>query len=278
MSFEFIPGIPLAPRENTQYIHGLSEYAPSLAQPAPQNMIRYLNHSEQIIARRKTADQIRMAAPVGASLASVRATNWDELRDKADYWLAAHMAHMPVLDGQEGRISTIEIGQEGIAATNAFLEVIPKVLVKCGVEMPEAEPEIRDEITTYTRLSQGFITAWGRVDFSADEPLARALSTYSRVSRRRGNAFVDLHFNHELFMVDDGVKRVGVDPAAKLVTWSGKRLKPIKTDSEMFYGCPALHMIPAIYQGMNAAAYESGLFEQTYFEALDANSDGAASA
>lgn len=272
MSFEFLPGFSRAAAANTRFItqDALAGDCPVALSRAADifDRARQNDYREQIQGRQRTAQHMRRSGST-VDLGDPSASSWSELRRRTAGWLARHLGHMQAYDRQNGNKSTIAIGLEGVAASNAFLEVIPKVLACCGVEMPVADDAQNEAVHRYAQHSQGFITAWARIGVSVDRALAQSLSAHSAESHRRKDVFFDLHFRPELFRVDEDSQRIGVDPGAPLRNWAGKNVYNItQKPAEELYGCPALHMIPPMYQAMEQLAYQSGLYAPAYAAAL----------
>jgi len=252
-SREHFPNIELASNELVGFVqkggtlpHGLSEVA-----------------REQALDKRVIVRDMGPPSTHGHAAPELDATDWRSLNYSTASWLRAQYAHMEHTDPMREPFD--DLATAGTLTIGAFLRVVPRVLARTHV----ATDDVNHASHTYAMRSRSFITDWSRVSNETDPSLAQSLDeTFRSSGDRRGYIFDEqLSFAPELFAVDALKQQIKLDPQTypTLRDYSGQHPSEVAPSvNETPIGCPALHIIPKLYEWMSTAASEQSLYKRTF--------------
>jgi len=258
-SRENFPDIELASNELVGFVqkggtlpHGLSEVA-----------------REQALDKRVIVRDMGPSPAHGHAAPELDATDWRSLNYSTASWLRAQYAHMEHTDPMREPFD--DLATAGTITISAFLRVVPRVLACEQVVTDDASHTSH----TYAMRSRSFITDWSRVSNETDPSLAQSLDeTFRSSGDRRGYIFDEqLSFAPELFAIDALKQQIKLNPQTypTLRDYSGRHPSEVASIvNETPIGCPALHIIPKLYEWMSAAAREQHLYQRTFSAELQA--------
>lgn len=227
------------------------------------------------VAREQVLDKRIIVRDMGPSPAhshaapELDATDWRSLNHSTSSWLRAQYAHMEHADPMREPFEDLAVA--GTITIGAFLRVVPRALAHSQV----VTEDIDHTSHSYAMRSRAFIADWSRVSNETDPSLAQSLDeAFRRSGDRRGYIFDEqLSFAPELFAIDALKQQVKLNPQTypTLRDYSGRHPSEVASIvNETPIGCPALHIIPKLYEWMSTAAGEQHLYQRTFFAELQA--------
>lgn len=268
----FLPQeFPTASPEHRAYIHNGRIPSDDAARLALEKLT-----GDNVVTRRKVfAGQIRTAYEANG-IQYVHETDppstWEEVVSGTNRWLTHHMKDVP-LEEYNSLIkvpTVLETGKQGALTVAAFLEVIPRVLAR---DQHVLDAEETDAVYKYVQRSGGLMTEWSSIDGNLDPELMYAV--LEDKPEDIGEIFYKFdRFDPSYFSADHSRMHIVMNAAAvaNLESSDGstllERANLHRPKVDLLFGCPAIAIIPRLYQFMASYAQLGDLFSKTYVQEL----------
>lgn len=142
----------------------------------------------------------------------------------------------------------------------AFLEVIPRVLFKSDFA------DSNDSITKAAARSRPTILAWSKLSEYNDATLTYGVS-YPKPPVISEHPHDHIRFHDKWFEAqEDGSVGLKASKLQDVRNENDKKLRLQPRDNKQLFGCPAVYLIPDMYDALTQAASSSGLFAKTYMQ------------
>ncbi|CAN5118089.1 hypothetical protein BH09PAT3_BH09PAT3_2610 [soil metagenome] len=264
MSNPLLPGIEQA-IGTAAYLHDVSPSMPGVPSGCP-----YTPEHKRLPSPREI-ERFRYAAAVTSEisldeLAEVQVGSWNDLSNYANDVIQGQMnilqrntAHS--LSDYEKRDADNHLDVDGRAGTYqvaAFLRVLPRVLFVTDFENPNVD------IAKRAAMSKKTIVGWSRTDEQTDTILVYGTAS-PKPDLESDDEYQDLTLHPKWFEEKpNGAVGFKGEKLPHMRDHKNRKLRLNAESKYRFLGCPAIKLVPRLYDAMTEAAQANNLFGSGY--------------
>jgi hypothetical protein len=223
-------------------------------------VLTHLNHL------RIVAKEVSVAVP-GDATPEGTVTSWKQLNEQTyapyqDLW-GSYQDALRTNDTSSAK--KLYAARAAIGTMAALFEITATIA-------PVSDPEkADDELAAVAMASRGLLTAWYSLSGSSDSSLTFHLLRKPRPripafnnEEQKFLAACDMHFEPKKFTYIDGSIKLSPVILPRFMRSKTKKFALRDEPNDVIFGCPANHIIPALYGTMVESARVNQLFSQTY--------------
>lgn len=181
--------------------------------------------------------------------------DWTNLQRRVITDYTDRIKWLPANRDMKDAMAHAAIAGAGVMA--AYAEVCPRVAAWANDSTPD--------FSQLMRQSLGGIMHWAALSSSADAGVTYGVSRPKpNLAASHEDVYTGLRFDPQWFALIDGRVGLRAERVTELRDERGRPVDSAARGTDVYFGCPARQLLPAIYRSITNVALQNGLVEQSF--------------